>query len=441
MLRQGILTALAALAATLIASAEPPQVKLDVAMGNSSMLANQKQTAYLRVAMTGFTQDNPEKRPPVNVAFVLDKSGSMQGDKIEHAKDAAILAIERLHDDDIISVVVYQSVVEVLVPATKVSDRESIYNEIRAIRADGSTALFAGVSKGAQELRKFLDANRVNRIVLLSDGLANVGPNSPDELGELGISLGAEGIAVSTIGLGADYNEDLMVRLAQSSDGNHMFAEQPSDLETAFNDEFGDVLSVVAQDVDVVIHCTDGIRPVRVIGREADIDGQAIHLSLNQLYSEQTKYIIVEVEGPARAAGESMVVAQAKLTYRNMATETTDSMQAAASIAMTDSPAVVKASLNKDVMESAIRQVGVERYALACDLRDQGRVAEAQQVLSSNSLFLKDNASALKSEKLRVDAVNNDLANSNLDESKWKVQRKVMKEESYQVIKQQKNSR
>mgnify|MGYP003380095548 CR=1 FL=1 len=77
-------------------------------------------------------------------------------------------------------------------------------------RYSGSTPLFAGVSQGAPELRKFLDKNRVNRVILLSDGQANVGPSSPNELGRLGLSLGKEGIAVTTIGLGLGYNEDLM---------------------------------------------------------------------------------------------------------------------------------------------------------------------------------------------------------------------------------------
>ena len=118
------------------------QVKLDVAIGTPVMLAGEKQTAYVRVAMTGFEMDDPEKRTPVNVAIVLDKSGSMQGEKIKRAKEAAIMAIDRLRRDDIVSVVTYDSTVHVLVPATKVSNRQEIYAAIRRLQAGGSTALF-----------------------------------------------------------------------------------------------------------------------------------------------------------------------------------------------------------------------------------------------------------------------------------------------------------
>src|SRR4029450_1790476 len=90
---------------------------------------------------------------------------------------------------------------------------------------------------GAAAVRKFLDRQRVNRIILLSDGQANVGPSSPGDLGNLGASLIKEGISVTTLGLGLDYNEDLMTQLARRSDGNHYFIENSSDLARRFGYE------------------------------------------------------------------------------------------------------------------------------------------------------------------------------------------------------------
>ena len=106
--------------------------------------------------------------------------------------------------------------------------------------------MFSGVSKGASEVRKFLDSNRVSRVILLSDGLANLGPSTPSELGQLGHSLSKEGISVTTIGLGLGYNEDLMTQLAGMSDGNHAFVQNYSDLTKIFAAEFNTALTVVA---------------------------------------------------------------------------------------------------------------------------------------------------------------------------------------------------
>ncbi|MCL4692756.1 MAG: VWA domain-containing protein, partial [Candidatus Hydrogenedentes bacterium] len=240
-----------------IANAE--QARLDAALATPVLLEGARQNAYLRVAVTGEPLPDVAERTPVNMAIVLDRSGSMQGEKIAAARDAAKRAIDRLHPDDIISVVAYESTVQVLVPATRATDTESIYHAIDSVQAGGSTALFAGVSKGAGEIRKFLSKDRVNRIVLLSDGLANIGPSSPGELGDLGTALGKEGIAVSTMGLGLGYNEDLMTKLAMASDGNHMFVENAVDLERAYALEFGDALSVVAQDVEMKLTCNTGV--------------------------------------------------------------------------------------------------------------------------------------------------------------------------------------
>ena len=269
-------------------SMQADQIKLQMSTPYPVLEADKKNTAYIKVSLTGFEMSNV-KRPPVNLAIVLDKSGSMSGDKIQKAKTAAINAVNRLKANDIISVIAYDDGVKVLIPSTKLTDKNAVIQSIQSLQSGGGTALFAGVSKGAAEVRKFIDKEAVNRVILLSDGQANQGPSSPAELGELGSSLIKEGISVSTIGLGNGYNEDLMVRLASKSDGNHIFAETPSELIAAFDREFGDVLSVVAQEVIVKITCDPGVRPVRVLGRDAEIEGQNILVSMNQLSGSMDK--------------------------------------------------------------------------------------------------------------------------------------------------------
>ncbi|MBI5091074.1 MAG: VWA domain-containing protein [Candidatus Hydrogenedentes bacterium] len=412
-------------------------VSLDAALGTPVMLAGEKQKAYLRVALTGADLGDASKRAPVNVAFVLDKSGSMQGEKMERAKDATRMAIEKLRDIDIVSIVAYDSTVQVLVPATKLTDRAMVSNAINRLTADNSTALFAGVSKGSAELRKFFDRNRVNRIILLSDGMANVGPSSPGELGDLGMSLGREGIAVTTIGLGLDYNEDLMTKLAMKSDGNHMFAENAVDLDKVFAREFGDVLSVVAQNVKVTINCAEGVRPIRVLGREADVAGRSVSVAMNQLYGSQAKYVILEVEVPGGAKGSQTAVATADVSYLNMRTNAPENVRRVATASFTDSPAIVEASAKKDVMAAAVYQIGVERNIMAMRLRDEGKIDEAARVLTSNVNFLNENFDKYGDVNLKSYSDSNNTAASNLDSSLWNLQRKKMREEQHEIVTQQ----
>jgi Ca-activated chloride channel family protein len=400
------------------------KIRVNAALATPVMLAEKKQTTYLQVGLTGFRLKK-ENVAPINIALVIDKSGSMQGDKILRAKEAANMAVDRLRKHDIISVVSYDHRVEVLSPATKATDKESIHKAINRLRAGGSTALFDGVKKGAQEVRKFLEKDRVNRIILVSDGKANVGPDSPQELGNLGASLGKEGIVVTTLGLGLGYNEDLMAQLAEKSDGNHAFIENATDLARIFKYEFGDLFTVVATNVNITITCAEGIRPVRVLGREADIQGQQVQIALNQLYSEHQKNVLLEIEVRPTKADQELTLAEVKTVYRNMATDTTDTLTNQVSATFTTSAQQVEEKTNAAVMVTALEQLALEKNELAIQLRDRGKVKKARQVLLDNAARLKKQAKKYKSEALeKLSDLNRNDA-QNLED--WGRQRKIMR--------------
>jgi Ca-activated chloride channel family protein len=412
------------------------QIQVNAALAKPVMLADQKQKAYLRVGLIGFRLEK-EKVVPINVALVIDKSGSMQGEKLRCAKDAAIMAVERVRQDDIFAVVTYNHSADILLPATKATDKDLLKTAINGLRASGQTAFYDGVEKGAQEVGKFLERNRVNRIVLVSDGLANVGPSTPEELGALGASLGKENVVVTTIGLGLGYNEDLMTRLAEKSDGNHAFVENAKDLASFFDYEFGDILSVVAQEVNVTIIGVDGTRPIRVLGREAKIRGQQISVKLNQLYSEQEKYVLVEIEVPATKANQKRTIAGVAVVYRNMDTNISERLSSIIAATFTDSPQLVEEKINTTVMTAAIEQLAVEQNKQALKLRDDGKVKEARKILLDNAKQLAEEAAKYESKSLeKLKDINIDDAN-NLDEDKWAKQRKSMRRQQHKWKTQQ----
>ncbi len=382
---------------------------------------------HLRIALEGFEIESQSKRMPVNLAIVIDRSGSMQGDKIKHAREAALQAIDRLKDSDIVSIVAYDTSVEVLVPATKVADREEIKARIRNIKADGNTALFAGVSKGAAEVRKFRDDKHVNRVILLSDGLANVGPSSPMELGQLGRSLIKEGISVSTMGLGTGYNEDLMSKLAIESSGNHTFIEAAENLIAVFQREFDDVLSVVAQQIVIEAKMASGVRPVKLLNYPANIDGQLVRIDLGQLYSRQQRYFVLEVEIEKGENGSSRPVADVSVTYKNALTETTDKLSSSVQVKFTDSKEVADKAVNKEVLASCVLQIANQRNQEATSIRDRGDIAGAEKILKDNGDYLEMNYRRLGIEELRSRAADNKLQAGKLSEKEWNVNRKAMR--------------
>lgn len=405
-------------------------IKLNVESDRDIYLCDKKQTAYLRIGLTGCPIEVLGDRTPVNVAIVIDKSGSMNsGGKIQRAKEAAILALHRLKSKDIVSVVLYDSDVEVLVPATKMTHRDRIIKKIRSINAGGSTALYAGVQTGAEELRKFLSNERVNRVVLLSDGLANVGPDSPKALGKLGADLVDEGISVTTIGLGTGYNEDLMSKLAYKSDGGHYFCEDADALAGVFDDEFGRALSVVAQEIKIEIICGEDMRPVRLLGREGTIKGRTVTLDIQSVYGEHEKYAILEVEIPPQKLNKMRELALVRINYEDMKSHKQTKTGRSIHASFSNSESKSDATLNKTMYADVVEQIAIENNERALALRDKGQIGQANQVLLDNVLYLRFNAEKLDSKRLNEYAGINSLDADAVQKDDWNVQRKSMREE------------
>jgi Ca-activated chloride channel homolog len=428
---------LLALFMLIVACVAHAEVDLSAAMGHSCALAGAKHTGYFRVALKSHNPTTAKERAPLNVALVLDHSGSMAGAKLENTKAAAIKIIEQLKPDDIVAVVAYDTNVTVLMPSTKIGNREGICAAIRSLQPGSDTALYNGTMQGAAEVRKFKSDRYVNRVVLLSDGLANVGPCSTESLAGLGTALRQENISVTTIGLGLDFNEDLMSALASKSDGNHMFAEMPSDVLKAFKDEFMDAMSVVAKSVSIKINFDSHVHPIRGMGREVSINGQNVYAGLVQLYTNQTKYVLVEVEIDPMPANERIQAGTARIEYVDPLKGDVKNLQAATSLSFTESPETVQASENKDVMACVVAQLATEENERAVALRDRGRVEQSRQALQKNAQWLQEQGTKYNSKQLNdLGKANLDQAGKIADEDKWRGLRKSMGKGQYDIKQQ-----
>ncbi|AHF91347.1 von Willebrand factor A [Opitutaceae bacterium TAV5] len=387
-------------AATPPAAATPAPVKLTVELDRPVLPADRAETVVVKVGLTGDRSPARADRPPVNLALVIDKSGSMSGEKIRQARAAALEAINHLSPDDIVSLVVFDSEVRTLRPAARLGDGRQLRDAINEIAAGGMTALYGGVTQAAAELRKSAEpvssgsgarehsAGRIlsHRMLLLSDGAANVGPSSPDDLGRAGAALRREGISVTTIGLGLGFNEDLMTRLARRSDGNTYFVEHSADLPRIFSEELGDVLSVVARSVVVEVTFPEGVRPRHIVGRDGSIDGQRARIDLGQVYGGQEKFVLVEAEvSPAASSGRNRPVANAAIRYEDATTGRPQNAAATASVTFTTDEKTVIASANHRVQADYAENKLAETRDRAIALVDAGRRDDAARLLNAQS--------------------------------------------------------
>lgn len=418
------------------------KVGMRVETDRAVLPADGDRTVVIKVSLDAPPPPRHAERPPVNLSLVLDRSGSMGGDKIEKAKEAAIEAVKHLGPQDMFSLVIYDHNVETLVPATPVRNLDGIVSRIRSIEPGGSTALFGGVSQGAAEIRKNSGARFVHRIILLSDGLANVGPQTPEDLGRLGAALIKERISVSTVGVGTDYNEDLMARLSQNSDGNIYFVENSSALPGIFNAELGNVLNVVAKDVKVIIEVPEDVVPVSIIGREGRIKGKTVEFSMNQLYGKQEKFALVEVKIPknrnGKTYGKDLEIARARVYYENPLTKTREQAEARGMVSFSQDAKKVKRSTNVAVVRDYHLNLNALAQEKAISESDKGKKKEAVNTLKNSAAQLKSVGSAINDEKLLKEA---ELIEQKADliekEGMSKKSRKMMRTESYQMKNQQ----
>ena len=226
-----------------------------------------------------------------------------------------------------------------------------------------------------------------------------VGPSAPGELGSLGESLLKENIAVTTLGLGLGYNEDLMAQLATQSGGNHYFVEEASELADIFRREFDDVLSVVAQEIQILVDIPENIRPVRVLGNDADINGQQVISRLSSIYSEQNKHIVIEVEIPRSDPNSELLLGTVKVSYTNMKTTETDQLSGTTKVKFSDSDKEVEASLNHSVLGDVVALVSNEKNKLATKYLDEGDLMKCRAVLRENGKYLETNSALIPGDK------------------------------------------
>ena len=218
----------------------------------------------LRHALVEFSapeSSSTSVRPPVNIAFAIDRSGSMGGQKIDLARRAVVQALQLLRPTDRFSIVAYDNDIQVVGTST-VATREAVRAATRAVNGlepGGSTDLGAGWLKACEQIAEHLEGDQIGRCLLLSDGLANQGITDRSQLAVHAQELRQRGVTTSTFGIGADFDERLLEEMARAGSGNFYYIEQPVQIPDFLTSELGEALETVARDVVVSLQAGEGI--------------------------------------------------------------------------------------------------------------------------------------------------------------------------------------
>jgi Ca-activated chloride channel family protein len=363
---------------------------VDARLGHASIAKAANGETYLFAQVTAADDKGSAAPVPMNLGIVIDRSGSMKGDRMANAMNAAAFALERMRDGDSISVVAFDQTAQVVVPPTRVSssNRSQIEASIRSIRLGGDTCISCGLEEGMRQLQlTSLGGDHVNRMILLSDGAANQGVRDISGIRSMAGRMNGRGVNISTIGVDVDFDEKIMAAIAQEANGRHHFVANASALPAVFADEFDDVLASVAKEAELTIQLAPGVEVEEVFDRTFRKEGDKVVVAFGTFSAKQEKTVLVRLKVPTDKEGVEPV-ADLKLGFRDLLKKSDGWSKGSLSVAVKSDGSEQK-DLDPFVAARLERSRTATTLTEANKLFESGRVDEARAKLAAQKTELR----------------------------------------------------
>ena len=334
----------------------------------------------------------PERRRvPVNLALVIDRSGSMAGAKIEHARRAALQLVELLSEADRLAIVHYGNDVTTLGGRLATAENKRVMRDfISHIAQEGGTNIGEALVAGQAELVVAQSDFRVNRLLLLSDGQPTVGITEPRGLVSVATRLRNAGVSVTALGVGADFNEDLMQALADAGGGSYGFIKDPPSTVALFERDLKQAGTLVARRASVGFTLPQGVRFIEVYGRPASQAGARVTIALPDFSAEQREKVVVHLSVTPSAGEGTADVGAFELGYEDVLAGGGGAARVSLAAAVTTDTTVAQSRRDKEAVVLAAKAQAAANYQHAAVALDRGDFASAQAVLKGNSALLEE---------------------------------------------------
>ena len=406
----GTLCSLALLGTTALvpASAAQDPLRGHVQLDQPTVLANGTRIVYAVVSFEGVDTDpgTVKERPPLNVSLVLDRSGSMSdAGKMEYLRRAAKLAVDRLGPKDTLSIVEYDDQINLMWPAHRVGNLAEVKAMIDALEPRGSTNLTGGMMRGVDEAKDALDgpaskSGTITRVILMSDGLANSGITDPQEIARLVRGAKSDGIRISAMGLGRDYDEDLMQAVAENGGGRYYYIEHPTQMARVFQDELGSLFETTAKDVELQFSGKAIVRKVEIVGYDDASGSQNVKRGIEDLFAGEKRTVLLRLEIAAPSSGH-IDLGSVTVNYKTAKSGEARQFSHALAVDVSTDNAAIDRARNKSASAEATLAESDRVQKEQVKLYQSGRHDEAQKNMTTLAKDLEEKNRTLNDDRLR----------------------------------------
>ncbi len=365
---------------------------VDARLGHATLAKGASSGETFLFAQVTADEKGATATPPMNLALVIDRSGSMKGERIVNAMNAAVGAVERMRDGDSVTVVAFDQGSQVVVAPQKLSPetRPRIENAIRAIRLGGDTCISCGLQEAMRQLQSTpISGDHIDKMVLLSDGATNSGIKDMPGIRAMASRMHGKGVTISTVGVDVDFDEKVMATIASEAQGNHHFAANASALPGIFAREFDESLASVAKEAELSIDLAPGVEVAEVFDRTFRREGNKLIVPFGTFSAQQEKTVPVKLRVPTEKEGAENVAA-VKLAYRDLVKKSDGSCSGNLGLAIKGDGSEQK-DLDPFVSTRLERSRTAQTLTEANKLFEAGRVDEAKAALATRRDTLAKN--------------------------------------------------
>lgn len=393
----------------------------------------QNNSVYLYIDIEADKIEEKSSRTPMNISIVIDRSGSMgEKKKLEYVKKAVDYIIDEVGSDDYVSIVTYDDYVDVLQKSQVIRDKYELREKINSLKPGGFTNLSEGMFEGYDQVNRAYMRGYVNKVFLLSDGLANRGITDRYKLANMVKEKNRkDGITISTFGVGNEFNENLMTDIADYGRGNYYYIKNSSDIPEIFATELKGMRNLVGQGTKMKVRFPgDKLKVSKVFGYPYEVEGDQVTIDFKDVFSGQKKSVLIKFDITKKSSKK--IVFENELTYEDvtadfrLVTERNDN-----GIVQTSSIEKFNSNKNEMVVQNISMFEANELMEEALRKVDDGDYTKAKEILSGAKDYMNNQMNSvspspeMKRQSKNMDKYSKDLETIEIksDEEKSEMQK------------------